>query len=160
MSERAQRLADKFEQARNNLIATVESIPDDKWSLICQNDERPVGVVAHHVGTAFSYTFEAAELAGTGQPVPPMTMELVNAGNAKHALEHGNCSKEDALEVIRKNGDHVRKGIAAMSDEHLDRRVNFPLVGGSDPVTVEQILDRLVIGHINVHLQDIKATVA
>lgn len=159
MGDRAQRLAAKFDQAHNDLVQTVESIPDDKWQLTCLNDERPVGVVAHHIGTAYAYTFEAAELAGTGQPVPPMSLEMTKAMNAEHAIQHGTCSKADALKVLRENGEHVRNGISAMSDEQLDRKLNFPLVGEND-VTVEHVIDRLVIGHIGMHLPYIKQTVA
>lgn len=159
MSERAQALADKFEAVHNDLVQTVESIPDDKWQLTCQNDERPVGVMAHHIGMSYSGTFEAVRLAGTGQPVPPMSWDMINAMNAEHAVANASCTKEDALGVIRKNGAHVHKEIAALSDEQLDKTVHFPLIGVDNP-TVEDIIDMLVIGHVGMHLPDIKATVA
>jgi hypothetical protein len=159
MGERSQALADKFEAAHNDLISTIESIPDDKWQLTCQNDERPVGVVAHHVGVSYASTFESVRMAGTGQPVPPMSMEMFNAMNAEHAVENASCTKEDALAVIRKNGSHVHSEMASLDDALLDREVHFPLFG-PEPVTVERMLDMLVIGHINMHLPDIKATVA
>jgi hypothetical protein len=159
MGERSQALADKFEAAHNDLVSTIESIPDDKWQLTCQNDERPVGVVAHHVGVSYTTTFESVRMAGTGQPVPPMSWEMLNAMNAEHAVENASCTKEDALAVIRKNGSHVRSEMANLDDAMLDRDVHFPLFG-PDPVTVERMLDMLVIGHIGMHLPHIKATVA
>jgi hypothetical protein len=159
MGERAQALADRFEAAHNDLVSTIESIPDDKWQLTCQNDERPVGVVAHHVGVSYTSTFEAVRMAGTGQPVPPMSLDMLNAMNAEHAVENASCTKEDALAVIVKNGNHVRDEMANLDDALLDRDVHFPLFG-PEPVTVERMLDMLVIGHIGMHLPNIKATVA
>ena len=159
MGERSQALADRFEAAHKELLETVESIPDDKWSVTCQNDERSLGVMAHHIGSAIGYTFESARMAGTGQPVPPMSGEMIHAMNAKHAMEHANCSRAEALEVIRTNGEHVHKDLAAMPDEQLDRKLYFPLIG-EDEVTVEKLIDALVIGHMKMHLPDIRATIA
>jgi hypothetical protein len=159
MSARSQSLADKFEKANNEVISVIEAIPDDKWALICQNDERPVGVVAHHLGVSYANTFEVVRMGGTGQIVPPMSREMLDNMNAKHAVEHASCTKADALGVIRENGARVKDGIAAMDDETLDREMHFPLFG-ADPVTIEKMLDSLVIGHIYMHLPDIKATVS
>jgi hypothetical protein len=159
MSERAQALADQFEAAYNELLETVEGIPDDKWKLTCQNDERSVGVVAHHIGSSITGTFEAARMAGTGQPVPPLSRDMIDSMNAKHAMEHANCSKSDALDVIKSNGTHVHKELAGMTDEQLDQEVRFPLIG-ADKVTAEAIVEKLVIGHMMMHLPDIRATVA
>lgn len=159
MSARAQALADQFEAAYKELLKTVESIPDDKWTLTCQNDERSVGVLAQHIGMSISGTFEAARLAGTGQPVPPLSREMIDSMNANHAMEHASCSKSDALDVIRKNGTHVHKELAEMTDAQLDQEDHFPLIG-ADTVTAEAIVEKLVIGHMQMHLPDIRATVA
>lgn len=159
MSDRARNLADQFGAAQSELIDTVQSIPDDKWNLTCQNDERSVGVMAHHIGMSISGTFEAVRLAGTGQPVPPMSWEMINTMNANHAIEYANVTKDEALECIRTNGEHVQKEIAQLSDETLDREILLPLIG-QDHVTVESVIQSLVIGHLHMHLPDIKATVA
>jgi hypothetical protein len=159
MGERSQALADRFKAAHRELVETVENIPDDKWGVTCQNDERSVGVVAHHIGSSISTTFEAARMAGTGQPVPPMSREMIDSMNATHAMEHANCSKADALQVIRTNGEHVQRDLAQMPDDQLDREIHFPLIG-ADKVTVEKLIDALVIGHMQMHLPDIRATVS
>lgn len=159
MGARSQALAEKFAAAHSELVETVESIPDDKWQLTCQNDERPVGVVAHHIGSSYLPMFEAVRMAGSGQPVPAMSWEMINSMNAQHAIEHANCSKDDALEVIRTYGSHVQQELAGMDDSQLDREVRFPLIG-TDDLIVESMLEGLVIGHIGMHLPHIKATTA
>ena len=82
MAERAEALAEKFEQTNNDVISMVESASDGQWKAICADEGWSVGVVAHHVagvqafghkvwgnhrdqdGTAFDYRRQNHHRAG------------------------------------------------------------------------------------------------
>ncbi|MBA2453756.1 MAG: DinB family protein [Chloroflexia bacterium] len=159
MSDRAQSLADKFEDAHNEIVKTVEEMSEDRWKAICAGEERTVGVVAHHVATSYGGTFGLVQLGASGQPMPELSRDMVDGGNAQHATGNASCTKEETLALLREDGERVRSGIAGMSDEQLDQKLVLSLFG-PDEMTVEQLIDGLVIGHIGMHLPSIQSTVA
>lgn len=159
MSDRAQALADKFGDASNEMVRTVEGMSDNQWRAVCAGEERTAGVVAHHVASSYDGTFGIAQLGASGQPMPEFSSDALHGINAQHASDNANCTKEETLALLHEGGERVKSGIAGMSDEQLDRRLALPLFG-SDEMTVEQLIDGLVIGHINMHLPSIQETAA
>ena len=159
MSDRAQALADTFGAAHDETVKTVKGIPDDRWSARCADDERTAGVVAHHVAGSYESTFGIAQLGASGQPLPQVSWDMIHDRNAQHAAEKGNCTKEETLALLREGGERTNSGIAGMSDEQLDQTLVLPLFG-PDEMTVEQLIDRLVIGHVSMHLPSLKGAVA
>ena len=53
MSKRAQALADRLEQGAQELITFAEQMSDDEWKVVRPGDGRTVGVIAHHVASAY-----------------------------------------------------------------------------------------------------------
>lgn len=159
MSDRAQALADKFGTAHDETVKTVEGIPDDRWSSACHDEERAVGVIANHIASSYESTFGIAQLGASGQPLPQVSWDMIHDRNAQHAAENGSCTKEETLALLREGGERTKSAIAAMSDEQLDQTLVLSLFG-PDEMTVEQLIDGLVIGHIGMHLPSIKEPVA
>ena len=93
MSERARTLAHQLEQANHALIATIEGLSDAQWHAKTPGDGRSVGVVAHHVATSHKTVAGLATAIAHGQPVPPITMDMIHQGNAAHAAQHATAPR-------------------------------------------------------------------
>ena len=109
MSGQAQILADQFEQVNRDAIATIDRCTDADWQKTCANDERTVGIVAHHLAESHMGIAGLAQMAATGQPLPPLTREMIDQGNAKQAAEHTSCTKQETRELLQRNGVAERR---------------------------------------------------
>jgi len=103
------------------------------------------------VGTAIS---GLVTLIAKGQPLPGLTMDMIHAGNAKHAQEFANVSKADTLALLKENGAKAAAAVRGLSDAELDK--SGTLLGGS--MTAVQAIEGIMINHVNEHLGSIKAT--
>src|SRR5438132_10992812 len=97
MGARTEQYAKQFEQAHAAVIAMVEACADAQWRTKATAEGWPVCVVAHHIGGAHAPVSGMAVAIANSQPVPPLTMEMIDHGNAKHAEEFASCTKADAL---------------------------------------------------------------
>lgn len=159
MSDRAQALADKFADAHKTAVAAVEGVSDERWRETCVDEERPVGVVAYHVAASYASTFGVAQMAATGEPLPPVSWEMIHDMNAKQAEEQKDCTKAETLELMQEQGARITSEIAKLTDEQLDQ--TFVLQAFSpDEITVEYLVNMLVIGHIGIHVPSINGTAA
>jgi hypothetical protein len=158
MSERARHLAQQFEQANHALIATVDRLSDDQWRAKTPGDGRSVGVVAHHVAEGHKGIAGLAGAIAHGQPVPPLTMDMIHQGNATHAVQHAHCTKAETLALLRQNGAAaaatVRNAGAAppptvrgLGEAELDRAATLPL----GTMSASQVIERILIGHVHDH---------
>ncbi len=156
MTERATVLADRLEHANNALIATVEQISEADWLKQCASDDRPVGVVIHHVASAHAFVLGAAQAAAAGDPLPTLTWEMVHADNARHANEHAHCDRVETLDLLRRNSAQAARAIRSMSDEQLARTGTWGLDG---EVTAQQVIELHMIDHVQEHLANIEAAI-
>ena len=155
MSERAEALAAQFEQANNDLIKAVESMSDAQWKATCTSEGWPVGVTAHHVGGGHHAIGGLAQAIANGQPVPPLSMEQINQGNAQHAQQYANCNKAETLELLRRDGDAAASMVRGLSDEQLQRSAS--VIGNQ--MTAEQVIQNILIGHVQMHGASIKQAI-
>jgi hypothetical protein len=155
MSERAQTLAHQLEQANNALIATIEGLSDAQWHAKTPDDGRSVGVVAHHVAVSHKAVAGLAGAIAHGQAVPPITMEMIHEGNAKHAAQHANVTKAETLALLRQNGAAAVSAVRGFGDAELDRTASFPI----GTMTVAQVVERILTGHAQGHHGTIKKAV-
>src|SRR5687767_14990539 len=102
MSERAANLADQFERINAALIATVEACSDADWQGVCAGEGWPVGVTAHHVALSYPAFRGFIQGIATGADLPPITGEMLDASNAKHAIEAANYTRTETLELLRR----------------------------------------------------------
>lgn len=157
-STQTQALAARFEQASQAVIATVERCSAEEWQTVCPAEERPVGVVAHHIAIAYRTELDALRAALTGQPIPAIYQDWqrLHEFNAEHAAQYAGCTKGEVLDLLRGNGAAVARFLGELSDEDLARSAPLPLAG-SRPWTVRRWVERLLIGHAEQHLRNIRA---
>ncbi len=152
MGERAQKLAERFEQANNDVIAAVERCSPSEWRSQCVNEGRSVGVMAHHIGGGHTAITQLMQAIANGQPLPPLTPEMLDQSNAQHAAQFANCTKDEALALLREGGAHAAGAVRGLSDEQLDRTAT---VFGM-PMSAQQFIENVLIGHPQGHLQSIR----
>lgn len=156
MSERARTLARQLEHANHELAATIEGLSDAQWHAKTPGDTRSVGVVAHHVATSHKMVAGLVEAIAHGQPVPPITMDMVHQGNAAHAAQYAHCTKAETLALLRQNGAAAVATVRGLGDAELDRSVTFPL----GTMSAAQVIERILIGHVHDHHGSIRRALA
>jgi hypothetical protein len=157
MSARAQALAGQFNDTLAEIAALIESVPDDFWDAPLSDEDRPIGVVAYHIGDGIGFELRVLQAAARGED-SAITWDDIHAANAQDAVANVGVTRAQALALLRQNGAPATAAIAALSDTQLDRVVNVPFLGG--PVSVAQIVEWLLIGHLRWHEPGIRGVLA
>jgi len=162
-TSRSERLADQFEAAQENFIRVVESLTPEQWRMRGRNtpgqkindedEARPLGVIAHHVAVNQKVIMGRIQLVLHDQPTPPVDFKQVNA---KHANEYADTTKAAVVTLMRDSGQQIVKDLRAIPDEKLDMARELP----SGKMTVQDRIERVLIGHMDSHRGSIEATIA
>ncbi len=153
MGTKGEELATQFEQANADMIAAVEGMSEEQWRADCPSDGRSIAVMAHHVATSHAGISGLVAAVANGQPVPPFTRELIDQGNAEHAREHADATREETLALLRENGAAAAAIVRPLSDDQLARTAT--LLGNE--ATAAGIAETILIGHPRTHLASIQA---
>ncbi len=166
MGARADALVERFHESNNAVSAFVERCDEDLWRVPVHDDGRPVNVVAHHIAEgrivypALLPSLLAGErlagiLVGTDGD-PDAAWAAAHAYNAAHAAARHACTREEVLAALHEHGTVLGALIAGLADADLDRAVAFPY--SPVPVSGQQLIERLPIGHPRFHLVGLEAT--
>ena len=163
-TSRSGRLADQFEAALEGFIGKVESLSSEQWRMRGKNtpgmrindedEARPLGVIAHHVAVNQKVIMGRIQAVLHDAPTPPANFKEINK---RHANEYADTTKADVVTLLRSSGSQIVTDLRAIPDEKLDVERELPS-GGT--MTVEQRIERVLIGHIQGHQGSIEATIA
>jgi hypothetical protein len=92
-----------------------------------------------------------------GKPGPNIPMDMIHAGNAKHAQEFANVSKADTLALHKSNAAAAAGILRGIADAEFDR--SGTVLSGLPPMSAGQLAGGLLCSHVDEHLGSIKATV-
>src|SRR5260221_4549353 len=162
-TSRSESLADQFETTLVTFTGVVQSLTSEQWRMRGRNtpgmrindedEARPLGVIAHHVAVNLNVIMGRIQLAIRDQPTPPVDFKQINA---RHANEYADTTKADVLTLLRSSGEQIAKDLRSISDEKLDVAKELP----SGKMTVQQRIERVLIGHIQGHQGSIESTIA
>jgi hypothetical protein len=156
MSERATELAEQTDQAINQVIAFVESVPEDKWTALCEPEQCTVAALASHIAvSAVGVLNVLIKPVSQGEAPPPITPEQLHAGNAENARKFAQRSKADAIADLRTYGSEASSHVRGLSDEELQR--SAVLFFSPEPVTADFIIENVLVGHSLGHLESMRA---
>ena len=156
MSKRTNALADRLEQGARALDTIATGLTDSEWQTRVPGDGRKVGVIVHHVASVYPLEIELAQTVAGGKPVAGVTWNVVNEMNAVHAKDNDAVTKEEAMDLLRRNSTAAAAAIRALSDEELDRAA--PVSLNSDaPLTCQFMLEDHAVRHSYHHLAGIRA---
>lgn len=157
MGARADALAKRFEEATKAVTDLVARLSDADWKKMTSGEKWSVGVVAHHVATGHAGISNLVKAVAGGQAVPNLTMATLDQMNAQHAKEHAHCTKAETLELHKKNAAAAAALVRGLSDAQLDR--SGSVLAGMPAMTTQQVVERILINHVNEHLSSIRAVV-
>lgn len=155
MSDRAADLAARFRTLNDELIAFVESCPDENWRKVCPGEQWPVGVVVRHVAASHFGAIGLAKMLVAGEKLPELTESAINRMNLKHAEKHRLCTRDDVLKILRGDGASAAEYVAGLRGADLDRTGHVAVAGGD--MTVEQIIEHIILRSAGEHLANVKA---
>jgi hypothetical protein len=149
---RAELLADRIEEGAAGLAAFAEGLSQAEWlQPVSATDNRPIGVIVHHVASMYPIEIDVARAIASGKAVTDVTWDVVAELNAKHAHEHAEVTKAAALELLRRNSHEAANAVRAFTDEELDRAAPFSLSFGA-PVTAQFVIEDHALRHSWHHL--------
>jgi hypothetical protein len=151
MSQRSNALAERLEEGALALAGFASGLTDAEWQLRLPRDGRKIGVVVHHVASVYPLEIQLAQTLAGGQPVVGVTPADVDEMNANHAVEHDAVTREEALDLLRRNSTAAAAAIRALSDQELDRAAPVSLYGDA-PLTCQFVLEDHAVRHSYHHL--------
>jgi hypothetical protein len=172
MNPRASHYAAEFETTLAEFIRLVESLNDEQWKRVGRNypqrlndedENRPVGVIAHHVAVTAKGMMGRIQALAEGRPLPPVgsgtqsqPVQAFSTWNAQHAAEHANVTKEEVLRLLHEQQSQIPAALRYIPDDRLDQSADTP----AGPMSVAQRIERVLIGHIKMHQGSIEAAIS
>jgi hypothetical protein len=157
MGARADILAKQFEETASELSEAIEKMTDAEWKMVTSAEKWPVGVTAHHAAGAHEPISGIVKAVASEQTMPPFTMEMLDEMNAQHAKDFAGCTKAETLALHKKGVASACAIVKGLSDADLEK--SGTVMTGMPAMTVQQIIEGVLISHVQEHLGSIKATV-
>ena len=158
-SRRANALAERLEQGARALEGLASTLTDAQWEARVPGDGRPAGVIVHHVATMYPLEIELAQALAAGKPIAGVTWGAVHEINATHAGANPAVTREDAIDLLRRNSAAAAAAIRALTDEQLDRAAPVSL-NAEAPLTCQFFLEDHAVRHSYHHLARIRAALS
>ena len=155
MSEQAEALAAQFEVTNREFMEAVEHFTDEQWGTMVPGEDWSAGVVAHHIAASHEIIGGWVRALASGQELRP-TLEEVTEINAEHARQHGDCTREETVALSQRGGEDAARLVRGLSDAQLDRGGSF----NGRPMTTRQLIERVLIGHPQRHLANIRSAIS
>jgi hypothetical protein len=155
MSQKTKELVARVTAFNNDFIAFVDNCSDEDWRKVCSVEGWTVGVVAHHVAAGHFGAIDLVRMIVVGEAIPEITMETIDQMNAQHAKEHANCTTEEVLGLLRKNGLAFASYLEGLSEADLARTGYLALIGGD--VSAQQLIEMVILQSGAEHLNSMKA---
>jgi hypothetical protein len=155
MSTRSDALAARFTEANEAFAAVVAQYSDADWSAISEAEGWSVGVIAHHVAANHLLIVEETGWLMSGT-LPANIIELSDQFNAEHARTYANCTRDETVDLLRRNGEVAADFVRNLRDEQLDTSAPIPFFGDVR-WTAQEWIENILIGHITMHVPSIEA---
>ncbi len=157
MSERTDKLAQRIKSFNKEVIAFVENMSEEDWNKPCEWEQWTAGVTAYHIGAGHFGIFSLAAMIVNGKPLPQLTMDQIFEMSNQQAKENVRCTKAEALEQLRKNGDRMTAFVKDLGDDDLDAKGSMPAFEGE--VTTEQLIEYVIFESAGQHFDSIAKSV-
>src|SRR5262249_60667864 len=151
MSKRTKALANRVELGARALGTFASLLTEAEWQSRVPGDGRKIGVIVHHVATVYPLEIQLAQTLAEGKPVEGVTWDAVHRMNAGHSRENDAVTKEEALDLLRRNSAAAAAAIRALSDEQLDQAARVSLYSDA-PLTCQFMLEDHAVRHSYHHL--------
>ncbi len=155
MSRRVINISKRIKLFAEEVITFVENMTDSEWTKVCESEEWPVGVTARHIGAGHFGISKMAQMIVDGKDLPPLSMEQINEMSNEDARKHADCTKSEALELLKKNSADLAALVSGLADDELDRKGSMPAFGGE--VTTEKLFEFIIFQSAVQHFESMRA---
>lgn len=159
---RAGELADLLERRGRAFADFLSALSPEQWTTRCGNhptirvgdedENRPVGTVAHHTVVALPRQLRLLRAIVDGVEVPRPSP----GGVADHARANPAPDQAETTALMRGNTSDIAQALRELSDEELGR-TGRTFLGEMD---AGQVVERILLGHIDWHEESIRVTLA
>jgi PhnB protein len=156
-SARAEALASQFEAKVREAEGTLQRLSDADWKKVTAAEKWSVGVTAHHAAEALEPISRMIRAVAAGQPIEGFTMEGLDAMNAQHARDFAGCTKQEAIELLRRGAALAAQAVRALSDADLARKGH--VLVGAPPMSTEELATAGLLLHMDEHFGSIRKAV-
>ena len=161
MQQRVQDLATRFTQVNEAIRHLVEPCTETQWQTPCVAEGWTVGVTVYHIAAGYDQEgWVAARIRAVlaGQDRPPQLADLHPEWdyNARQAQQAAAYTPQETLGLLQHNEAAVLQLVEGLQDEDLDKV--GPTSSGRPPVSLQTILEHLLINHAHEHLRSLRAT--
>lgn len=157
MSERAANLINQLKQANDDVIGSIESLSDDQWQKTTGEEGWTVAATAHHIAATYPAVSGLIQMVAAGHQMEPISMDMIDQGNAQHAREFAACDRNETIALLRNGFQTTASMIEGFADEQLDQKAQ--VLQGAPEMTTEQLIQGILIGHAQIHGKSIKDAV-
>jgi hypothetical protein len=144
-------LAERLEQGARALIELASGLTEAQWQAALPKDGRKIGVVVHHVASVYPIEIQLAQALAKGQPITDVTWPDIHAMNAKHASDNVDVTKDEAIELLRRNSAVAAAAIRTLTDQELATAATISLYEDA-PLTCQFMLEDHAVRHSYHHL--------
>jgi hypothetical protein len=156
MNKRNNALAERVEIGALALANMAAALTEAEWQTRVPHDERTIGVIVHHVASAYPLEIQLAQTIAAGEAITAVTWEKVHAMNAEHARKFDGVSKAVAIDLLRRNSILAAESIRRLSDDELDQAAPVSLYSNA-PLTCQFFLEDHALRHSYHHFALIRA---
>ena len=157
MGARAESLAKQFETKAAEMTSVIKGLSETDWKRTTDAEKWSVGVTAHHLARGHEAILGIVKTVAAGKSIPNFTTTMLDEMNATHAREHAGCTKAETLALHEKGAAVAAAGVRALSDAELER--SGTVLSGMPAMSCQQVVEGILINHINDHLGSIRKTV-
>lgn len=155
MGARSAALAVEFTRASDAAVAAAASLSAADWQRATA-DGTTVGVVFNQIAESYATDgYLIVQLVAGAQPAT-QTQGQLEAANASASRLAEDVTPADVLARLQQNGAMLVTMLNALDDDTLQNAAPVALDG--PPLTVQQIIERNLIGQIAERLQRVRAT--
>jgi hypothetical protein len=150
-------LAGRFAAANQAMIDLIVGAPEDAMGRMCDAEGWSVAAVGAHVAVSHDFLVERVWRIVAGEASPPVDPVAFHAQNARAAEEHARLGRDEVVALLRAHGAQAAAFLGGLSDDDLECTRSIPAMS-EQPVTAEQVVERVLIGHVNAHLESLRQT--
>jgi uncharacterized protein YndB with AHSA1/START domain len=151
-------LASRLNTLLGQLRETIEGCSDRGWKATTR-EGWPVAVTAHHAISHIGLAgFARAISAGESSPLADFTIEALNQGNANHAAEFANVTREQVLAELLAEGPAAVDVVRAINEAGLAMTAPMAFAGGAQ-LSARQIVEGPLLGDLRAHIESIQTAI-
>lgn len=153
MSARSEALAVKVDHVNKQPSDTIDGRTQEQWIAKCADNDLSQGFAGFHAATSVGGIAGIVKGMASGEPFTPVTFAQIDQQNAVLHGARANATKDEALQLAKSNSPVAEEMVRNFTDEELDRKVTLAV--GLPEMTVEQVIEMLMVGHTAGHMESI-----